>query len=125
MEDNLGTLIDDIVSLGIPTRINAYVHTNVGSYKVEIDYVHTGLNRKEQIKLENEFNEVVRCTRDKLGSNYHFIKTSQWLPSEGGIYAISSSLDELWELFKADRTNQKMPDRNVDIYIIFNNFRGN
>lgn len=81
----------------------AHVHTDEGTKKVRIRKVKTNHTPEELEHLTHAFNEEVRCLEWVGGVTYLF--------QRGARFIRSSSLEELFEMYKADDKGLPIPER--------------
>jgi len=81
----------------------AYIHTINGTKKVRIRTVKTNLTEKQLDALVVKFNKEVRVIEWVGGCTYTF--------RDGSRFIKSSSLEELFEMYKAHKTGQEIPER--------------
>ena len=111
--DDLHELQNDLAILGLPATRIADIHTCEGTYHVVIDIVGVDLSLAEKERLAEDFNEEIKVLEFSFGVTYSFIKKSNQ-PTRS-LYISSSSLEEIWEMYKADRTNQSIPERKCKL----------
>ncbi len=84
-------------------KIKAYVNTDKGTKTVMIDAVDVEMTTSKIEKMEKKFDKEVRVTEWLGGVTYAFQK--------GARFVKSSSLEELYEMFKADFNGLPIPER--------------
>lgn len=84
-------------------KINAEIHTSTGTKVVKIDKVAPDLSDKELDKLTKSFNKEVRVLEWVGGNTYYFTSKCRAIKS--------SSLEELFEMYKAHKLGLPIPER--------------
>jgi len=82
--------------------INAYVHTSTGTKVVKIEMVAPELSESKLDELSRSFNRETRVIEFVGGVTYYFTKYRQHK---------SSSLEELFEMYKAHKLGLPIPER--------------
>lgn len=103
-------LLNDLAILGVGSTKRASINTSNGTFHEDIDIVGIDLDKEDA--LIEEFNGTVKVNEYIGGVTYSFVKISK--QKTKSIYIMSSSLEEIWEMFKADRTNQTIPERKCN-----------
>lgn len=85
-------------------QIKAYINTDKGVKIVMIYEVAPNLTEKKLEKLSESFNEETRVMEFVGGVTYYF-------KNKGGRAIKSSSLDELFEMYKAYKLGLVIPER--------------
>lgn len=113
-------ILNDLAILGLPSKKIAYVETTHGKFPVEIDTVGVQLSPEEIEKLKEDFRNSIVYRDFEFGKSYSFywkVKGGENKSLDSGLFSIyelcsiSSSIEELWEMFKAERTGQSIPER--------------
>lgn len=84
-------------------KIKAYINTDKGITSVMIDAVDVQMSPSKIEKMERKFNKEVRVMEFVGGVTYSFQKGARFIKS--------SSLEELYEMFKADYNGLPIPER--------------
>ena len=83
--------------------MKAYIHTSTGTKVKIIDEVKVDLTDEQLEKLNNKFSSEVKVTEWVAGCTYWFQKGARFIKS--------SSLEELFEMYKAVKFNLTIPER--------------
>ena len=112
----MDNLLNDISILGLrPTKMAEYhiwsgdVEDGVEVFKIEVEIVGIEISESEEEEMITHFNNSVRCLEYTKFVSYSFF------PRSGGSFVKSNSLDELFEMFKADWTGQPIPERKCNV----------
>lgn len=86
-------------------KIKAYINTYKGTTSVMIDAVDVKMTAAQIEKMERKFNKEVKVLEYIGGTTYYFHKNKS-------LYTVkSSSLEELYEMFKAHYNGLPIPER--------------
>lgn len=109
------TLINELESLGIHNTKMAEVKIlNDGKlevHKVEIEVVSVDVTKEEKDLMLEEFKELLEISEFENFVTYSFFPKNL---IDLHIFPRSSSLDEIWEMFKADWVGQEIPERKCN-----------
>ena len=86
----------------------ALVNTSKGTKKVRIKKVKTSHTPEQLDRLQKKFVRETRCIEWVGGVTYYFMKGSRSVKS--------SSLDELFEMYKASAAGLPIPERKCFFY---------
>lgn len=112
------SILNDLAILGLPSRKKVKIGRGDLETDVEIDIVGVQLNEEELEELKFEFERSVKFREFEFGNTYAFVSKSTYPNSPKLKSYMSSSIEELWEMFKADRTGQVVPPRKAFISMI-------
>ena len=109
----MDNLLNDIGNLGFNLKVDAVIHIwkdgEVFEFIKKIDFVPVD-DQKKLKELRLIFLEEVQGFENANQALYKFLRFT-FSSSRANLSIISSSMDELWEMFKADRMGKEIPTR--------------